>query len=156
MRCHPRQAVFFALSLAWLLAPGPPARGQDRGTGIGLILGEPTGVSLKTWTGRRTAIDAAAAWSFERDGSMHLHMDYLIHDFNLLRTRSGRLPVYYGIGGRLRLEDKTRVGVRIPIGLCYIFENAPFDIFIELGPILDLAPATEFTVSGFIGFRYYL
>jgi hypothetical protein len=149
------RAAFFAACIFPLLAAGPPAAAQDRGVGLGLILGEPTGVSLKSWTGPRTAIDAAAAWSFDRDGSVHLHVDYLIHDFNLIRTRTGRLPVYYGIGGRLRLEDKTRIGVRLPVGMCYIFDDAPFDIFVELGPVFDLVPRTELTVAGFIGFRYY-
>jgi hypothetical protein len=155
MRSRRDRALFFAACFALLLAAGRPAAAQDRGLGLGLILGEPTGVSLKSWTGRRTAIDAAAAWSFDRDGSVHLHMDYLIHDFNLIKTRTGRLPVYYGIGGRIRLEDKTRVGVRIPVGMCYIFDDAPIDIFVELGPVFDVVPRTELTVAGFIGFRYY-
>lgn len=155
MRTYAGKALFGASCLVLLLAAARPAAAQDRGVGLGLILGEPTGVSLKSWTGRRTAIDVAAAWSFDRDGSMHLHADYLIHDFNLIKTRSGRLPVYYGIGGRLRLEDKTRIGVRFPIGMCYIFDDAPIDIFIELGPVFDVAPSTELTVAGFIGFRYY-
>ncbi len=155
MRSRMERIACFAAWVSLLLAAGLPAAAQDRGFGLGLILGEPTGVSLKSWTGRRTAIDAAAAWSFDRDGSLHLHMDYLIHDFDLIRTRTGRLPVYYGIGGRLRLEDKTRIGVRIPVGMCYIFDDAPFDIFLELGPVFDVVPRTELTVSGFIGFRYY-
>ena len=144
-----------ACLLALALAGAAPAPGAVRGTGLGLILGEPTGISLKSWLGRRTAFDAAAAWSFDRNGSFHIHADYLIHDFNLIKTRRGRLPVYYGIGGRIKLEDKTRVGVRLPLGMCYIFDDAPFDIFLELGPVFDLAPRTELTVAGFIGFRYY-
>ncbi len=149
------KAIFFVSGLALILAGARPSAAQDRGAGLGLILGEPTGVSLKVWTGRRTAIDAAAAWSLDKSGSFHIHADYLIHDFNLLKTRTGRLPVYYGIGGRIRLEDKTRVGVRFPIGMSYIFDRAPFDIFIELGPVFDVIPRTEVTLAGFLGFRFY-
>jgi hypothetical protein len=155
MRLSTGKVVFLASCLAFVLAGVVPAAAQDRGLGLGLILGEPTGVSLKSWTGRRTAIDAAAAWSFDRDGSLHFHADYLIHDFNLLKTRTGRLPVYYGIGGRIRLEDKTRIGIRIPVGICYIFENTPLDIFVELGPVFDVFPRTEVTVAGFLGLRYF-
>jgi hypothetical protein len=143
--------VFMVFSVLWLAAP---ARAQRRGFGLGVILGEPTGLSLKSWTGRTTAIDAAVAWSFGREDSLHLHLDYLIHDFTLLRTNKGRLPVYYGIGGRIKLEDRTRIGIRFPVGVSYIFE-APLDLFVELGPILDLAPRTEFTLSASIGLRYY-
>jgi hypothetical protein len=144
--------VFMVFSILWLAAP---AQAQRRGFGLGVILGEPTGLSLKSWTGRTTAIDAAAAWSFGREDSLHFHVDYLVHDFNLLKTSKGRLPVYYGIGGRIKLEDKTRIGVRFPVGVSYIFEDAPLDLFAELGPILDLAPRTEFTLSASIGLRYY-
>jgi hypothetical protein len=144
--------VFMVFSVLWLAAP---ARAQRRGFGLGVILGEPTGLSFKSWTGRTTAIDAAAAWSFGREDSLHFHVDYLVHDFNLLKTNKGRLPVYYGIGGRIKLEDKTRIGVRFPVGVSYIFEDAPLDLFAELGPILDLAPRTEFTLSASIGLRYY-
>lgn len=156
MRPNIGKASGFVSCLAFLLAAVPSTAAQNRGLGLGLILGEPTGVSFKGWTGRRTAVDAAAAWSFDGNGSLHLHMDYLIHDFNLLRTRTGRLPVYYGIGGRVLLQDKTRVGIRIPVGLSYIFEKAPFDVFVELGPVFDVVPRTEVTLAGFIGFRYYL
>jgi len=155
MRTISGKALFFASCLVGVLDGVTPAAAQDRGFGLGIILGDPTGVSLKSWTGRRTAIDAAAAWSFDRDRSLHLHADYLIHDFNLIKTRTGRLPVYYGIGGRIRFEDKTRVGIRIPVGMCYIFERTPLDIFVELGPVFDVIPRTEVTVAGFLGLRYY-
>jgi len=144
--------VFRVFSVLGLAAP---ARAQRRGFGLGVILGEPTGLSFKIWTGRTTAIDAAAAWSFGREDSLYVHVDYLVHDFTLLKTNKGRLPVYYGIGGRVKFEDRTRIGVRFPVGASYIFEDAPLDLFVELGPILDLAPRTELTVSASIGLRYY-
>ena len=144
--------ALLVISALWVAAP---ARAERRGFGLGLILGEPTGLSLKSWMGETTALDAAAAWSFGREDSLHFHVDYLVHDFNLLKTSKGRLPIYYGIGGRIKLEDKTRIGVRFPVGVSYIFDDAPLDLFAELGPILDLAPRTEFTLSASIGLRYY-
>ncbi len=157
MRFHVGRALVFAAGLVFALAGGRPSAAQDRGAGLGVVLGEPTGVSLKLWTGRRTAIDAAVAWSFGRNGSLHLHADYLVHDFYLLKTRTGRLPVYYGIGVRIRYEDAAtgRVGIRFPVGMCYLFADAPLDIFVELGPVFDLVPRTEATIAGGIGIRYY-
>jgi len=35
---------------------------NTEGTGIGFMVGEPTGLSLKTWTGGNNAIDAGLAW----------------------------------------------------------------------------------------------
>ncbi len=128
---------------------------QDQGFGLGFMLGEPTGISFKKWTGSKTAIDGAVAWSFSGQNSLHLHADYLIHRFDLIKVEKGRLPLYFGLGARLKLEDPTRFGVRIPVGVSYIFEEIPIDIFFELVPIFDLAPATDFKIAGSIGIRYY-
>jgi len=45
--------------------------------------------------------------------------------------------------------------VRIPIGVSYYFANDPLELFFEIVPILDLAPATEFSGNGGFGIRYY-
>lgn len=129
--------------------------GQNERSGIGIIVGEPTGIAFKQWTGANDAIDAAVAWSFYEAASFYLHADYLMHNFSLIQVSSGRFPIYYGIGGRIKFTSKTRLGAQIPLGASYIFEEAPLDVFIEIRPVLDLIPGTEFTVSGGIGIRYY-
>lgn len=128
---------------------------QDRGFGLGVILGEPTGISGKLWTGYRTAIDGAIAWSFEKKSSMHLHGDLLFHNFHLTKIHKGKFLTYYGIGGRVKFEDKSKVGVRVPLGINYLFAKAPLDVFLEIVPILDLAPSTDFSLNGAIGIRYF-
>ena len=52
---------------------------QDSGFGLGIIVGEPTGISAKLWTTENTALDAALAWSFAGDGFLRLHSDLLWH-----------------------------------------------------------------------------
>jgi len=128
---------------------------QDRGFGLGVILGEPTGVSFKNWVGRREAFDVAVAWSFEGEGAIHIHADYLFHNFRLFHVEKGDLVLYYGIGGRVKTVHKTQVGVRIPLGLSYLFEKDPVEIFFELGPIMNLTPKTLFRMTTGIGVRYY-
>lgn len=128
---------------------------QQKKVGLGIILGEPTGLILKYWSTNTTAFDVAASWSFAGQDSFHIHADYLLHSFDLFKVEKGKLPVYYGIGARLSLQDQARFGIRIPVGLSYMFDKAPFDIFMEIGPVMDVVPATEFHVMGFVGFRYY-
>jgi hypothetical protein len=128
---------------------------QDRGTGVGIIIGEPTGFSFKHWTSSTTAFDAAIAWSFINEGAFHIHADYLLHSFRLIDVPEGKLPFYYGIGGRLKTSDKTRLGVRVPLGLAYLFQTAPVDIFLEVVPILDFIPKTDFRINAALGARYY-
>ena len=57
-----RKSLVLLISLAAVL-PGLLSA-QEKDFGVGAILGEPTGVSLKKWLGARTAIDGALAWSF--------------------------------------------------------------------------------------------
>jgi len=45
--------------------------------------------------------------------------------------------------------------VRIPLGINYIFEKVPLDIFLEFVPLLDLVPGTNFRLKGAVGIRYY-
>ncbi len=135
-----------------ILAGSAAAQGNF---GLGIILGEPTGVSAKLWITDRTAIDAAAAWSFSDEAALHLHADYLFHNFDLISVEKGKLPVHFGIGARVKFEDDSKIGVRIPVGLTYIFDGAPMDIFFEVVPILDLAPDTDFSANAAIGVRYF-
>ncbi|MBT8378654.1 MAG: DUF3996 domain-containing protein [Ignavibacteria bacterium] len=128
---------------------------QNKKVGVGIIVGEPTGVSLKYWTSSTTAFDAALAWSFVDEGAFHIHVDYIFHNFNLIRISDAKVPFYYGIGGRIKTANKSRIGVRVPLGLAYIFNSAPLDIFLEVVPILDLAPKTDFKINAAIGARYF-
>lgn len=136
----------------------PVARSEISGFGVGAILGEPTGLSLKCWVNETSAVDAGFAWSFRDNSSFHLHGDYLWHNYDLIPVSEGRLPIYFGIGGRIKFEDgndDTRAGVRFPVGLAYHFPNVPVELFVEVAPILDLTPATKFDLNGGIGVRYY-
>jgi len=128
---------------------------QEDGFGLGVIVGEPTGICGKLWTSGRTAVDGAVAWSFEGESSVHLHADFLYHDFNHVTAERGELMLYYGIGGRVKFEDDSKAGIRFPAGIDYLFPEAPFDFFFEIAPVLDLAPSTKLEFNAALGFRYF-
>lgn len=137
------------------------------GLGIGIIIGEPTGLSLKKWLSNTTAIDAGIAWSFSENDSLHFHADYLLHRFDVFASADlrGRLPLYYGLGGRVKLrdgndgrgrnDDDALVGIRVPVGISYLFRTAPVDLFAEIVPVLDVAPDTDFDLNAAVGARFY-
>lgn len=129
--------------------------GRDGNIGLGLIFGEPTGLSGKLWTGKTTAFDAGAAWSFVSGGYFQVHGDLLFHDFNLFKVDKGRMALYYGFGGRVKMADVTIISVRVPIGISYQFEKTAIELFLEIVPMLDIVPATEVGIGGGAGFRYY-
>jgi hypothetical protein len=149
-----KKHLILCMLLGMIIILAKPIAAQDRGFGMGIILGEPTGLSAKLWTSSDNAFDFAAAWSFKGDGSLLLQADYVWH-FNLIPVSSGKLPLYVGIGGRVVLADDPQFGIRIPIGLDYLFAAAPIDVFVELVPILDLSPSTDFGFGGGIGIRYW-
>lgn len=150
------RALFLILTAFLLLVPAANSLSQDRRFGVGAIIGEPTGISMKEWLSSTTAVDAGAAWSFEHETSFHIHADYLWHLFNVFSTKE-IIAVYYGIGGRFKVArtEDARLGSRIVGGIDYMFERAPFDLFLEAVPILDLAPATELQFNGGFGARYF-
>jgi hypothetical protein len=138
-------------------APHESPVAQPGSFGIGLIAGEPTGLSMKYWFNDRMAMDAAAAWSFTRYDGFQLHADWLFHVFDVFRIDRGELPLYVGIGGRAKFPDHgdNRVGVRFPIGIAYEVKDAPIEFFAEVAPIVDVAPAIQLKWNGGIGIRYF-
>lgn len=131
------------------------ANGNGGNLGLGIMLGEPTGISIKSWNNNRSAFDIGAAWSFAgNNDAIHLHADYLLHKW--LNVDKGALAFYYGIGARVVLSDPdAKAGVRVPFGLNYIIPDSRVDVFAEVVPILNLTPNTDFDGNGAIGIRYY-
>jgi hypothetical protein len=133
---------------------------QESGLGVGIMLGEPSGVSLKKWLNNTNAIDAGIGWSFTENGSIHLHADYLYHNYDLIHVSGEKIPLYFGVGGRLKMKggDESKgnsIGIRVPVGVAYQFQTYPFDAFVEIVPILDISPDTRVTFNSAIGVRYY-
>lgn len=155
------------LALVALLGFGTVvAQAQRSGTGVGVILGEPTGISFKQWLAPSRAVDAAAAWSFSDHDSLQLHADYLFHRFDALEPDlQGRAALYYGLGGRLRFneehggrysdDEETTFGIRFPIGLDIFPSASRIDIFAEIIPVLEVAPSTDFDLDVALGARFF-
>jgi hypothetical protein len=129
---------------------------QSSGFGLGIVIGEPTGISLKNWMSKGNAWDAGVAWGFGRKGALHVHADYLLHEYEIIKIAKGRLPLYYGVGGRVLFANDSHIGVRGVVGLDYMFDRLPVDIFLEIVPIFDLIPSTDFSFNAGLGFRYFL
>jgi hypothetical protein len=128
---------------------------QDRGFGGGVILGEPTGLSAKAWVSQQNALDFGLAYSFRSKGYLHLHADYLWHFPHVIQSTE-RLPIFVGVGGRLAVGRGSGIfGVRIPFGIAFWLRSAPIEFFLEIAPIVDLAPATGASANGGVGARYF-
>lgn len=162
-----RKNIFFGIILGMFLFLAKPMAAQDHGFGLGLILGEPTGLSAKLWTSRVNAFDFGLGVGMGgdrisyngnyNDGSrVHFHMDYLWHSFNAISSTE-RFPLYYGIGGRFNSGGnyEESFGVRGVIGIAWLPRATPIDVFIELVPVFQLTPGTGFGIDAGLGIRYF-
>jgi len=137
------------------LCAAPDVQARD-GIGLGIIVGEPTGASMKYWLDDTIAIDAAVAFSLSDNNPFQFHADYLMHSA-MSEKNSTTLQSYYGIGARIADEndDDTHLGIRIPIGVTYMFRDVPVDLFAEIAPVLDITPDVDLDLNGAVGIRYY-
>lgn len=140
--------LFFVIALAALALLPKPAQAQF---GLGVVLGEPTGVTARFMSGGNN-FQVHAAWSFFHGDAFRISGDYL---------RSGNLssenfpPFYFGIGARIKFASESQVTIRFPLGLNHFFRNDPFEIFGEVVPGLRVIPNTDFDLGLAVGFRYY-
>lgn len=141
---------------------------QEKKFGLGVIIGEPTGISAKLWTSSANALVLGVGWSvqgyringfdpeYDRASRTHIHVDYLWHSFNAISS-DGRFPFYYGLGGRINSGPvySGTFGVRGIIGVAWLPHSTPLDIFVELAPTLYLINSTGFGIDAGIGARYF-
>jgi len=148
------------------LAQGP----EGKNFGFGIILGEPTGLTLKYWFDRENALTGSVGGSYF--GSPRINVDYLWH-IDAFRSPVARL--YAGLGGALgfgnggngfyynngkdrffyRSSNELGLGVRGTFGLNVIPERVPLETFFELGVLVGLAPSSGAAVDLALGLRFY-
>ena len=152
------------LVLGLVMIPGQ-AEAQEKGIfGAGLIIGEPTGLSVKYYLGDDTAIDGAVGGAFLGKG-IQVHGDFLWHPWILETKPSFVLPAYVGIGIRFLDRnagggdnDHFRIGLRGVGGLLFDFTEAPLDVFLEVAGIADYrtkGSAFGIAINLGAGVRYY-
>lgn len=126
--------------------------------GVGVILGEPIGGSVKYFFNDTMAVDGAVGYSWRDNTDVYFHADALWHKFDWIPVSHGSMPVYFGVGGLVRFRDSNHdneVGVRLPVGVSYMFENKPIDVFAEIAPAIDVAPTTRLDITGGVGIRFW-
>ncbi len=121
--------------------------------GVGLIIGDPTGVTVKYWQDNNTAYEFALGANLGVAG-VGVHADYLHHVYVFEDTPEA--PLYMGGGLFLGAGDVFfTAGLRGTFGLTYMFEE-PFDVFMQLSPNLAFLPEIDFFFTFSIGARIYL
>lgn len=159
---------YYALIAFCLLFVVQGSVAQGHGFGLGVSVGEATGLVAKVWTSPVNAIDVGIGWStvddqtggklrFHGIGSrIHTHMDYVWHLFGAIDSPE-QYPLYYGIGWRMNSGGgyEASMAFRAILGIEWIPQSAPVDVFFELTPSLQLTTAKDVGVSVGMGARYY-
>lgn len=87
---------------------------------------------------------------------MSLSGDYLWHSFDVIHSNE-RFPIYYGVGGVIASggPNEAALGIRGVFGLDWLSRHAPIDVFLQVVPVLVLAPSTDFEFGAGIGVRFF-
>ena len=162
-----KKLSLIVLSIVFVLGATEISKAQDRGFGLGFVVGEPTGISAKYWTSSQNAFDFGLGWSVGGDridysgvkdnsSRIHFHMDYLWHSFSAIRSTE-RFPLYYGIGGRFNSGGgyDSSFGIRGVFGIAWLPRDTPLDVFVEVVPVLQLTHSTGFGMDAGLGMRFF-
>lgn len=154
-----RTLTLIALALATLHATADADRrsfGDGSGYvangkfGLGIELGEPTGLNGKWFYSPSRALDfglGALYHNYYVDGDgFHLYLDHLWHPVELTSNADFKLPFHVGVGGRLwffnyrcggACDSAALFGIRVPLGIDFDLNKVPLDIFAQLVPTFD-------------------
>lgn len=161
-----RSLCLTGVCAALWVAPVAHAQPSEKGSfGVGIILGEPTGVSVRVYLKDDQALQGAVGSAFV-GGGLQVHADYVWHPWILEERDSFTLPVYVGPGARAIQYDAGRggedffaLGVRAVAGLVFDFKTVPLDAFLEVAGLGEYAfKAGEgfgLSINAGAGARYY-
>ncbi|MFS4461088.1 hypothetical protein [Bdellovibrio sp. HCB2-146] len=126
---------------------------------VGVVIGDPTGLSGRVGLDGQHSLEGALAFSTGRYTGLHLHGTYLWDRARSWATSEGPLDLYYGLGVRVISINKgdydgdVAIGPRAPLGLIFNLHNPNIEIFGELSLALDIAPRTDVDLDAGVGVR---
>jgi hypothetical protein len=176
-----KRTLLTTVTVALLLAVvGPAARatevGYSRKIGVGVELGDPTGLTAKFWTSPTNALDFGLGfWTYGNGACFNdangqvcdafghtngtFNMDYLWQS-NIIRG-TAQLDWHIGGGGRMVwwggcTSDCIALSARAPVGLDLMFTNPNFvEVFFEIAPAFWVFPNLGLGFDGDLGVRLY-
>jgi len=129
--------------------------GLPTGFALGVIVGRPTGISLRSGISKKHAIGFKVGWSFPEE-RIHFVVDYLSY-FPEWIKKEDWYP-YLNVGGRLEMkqeqdERQLNLGIKVGVGIEYVYRQ--LGLFGELCPVVELVPEIHLDLEGGIGVHYY-
>lgn len=145
------------LLLAIIVLSFIPIKAQNK-IGAGIILGEPTGLSIKYRFNNLNSVEFGFGESAIREQKRnYYYLDYLF-SINELTNFEGRETVYSGIGIQhitKGIANDLTWGIRGILGLEYMIEAFPLDIFSEVSYVVKFASEFNPSYTVVLGSRFY-
>lgn len=139
------------------------AQAQEK-FGIGIVLGDPSGITAKMHL-NRGYLDGVFAYSSGPAKTYYLSSCYLLEKPKINSVDGHALDLYYGIGVRIYEADydrdrfsrdrRTYIGPKIPLGILTKFKDPSVEVYGEIAFIMDLVPSTGGDIDAGIGARYW-
>jgi len=159
-----RRTALILAALARLAHADDDGHPAEKGTfGLGIILGEPTGICGKLYLSDDQAIQAAVGAAFY-GGGLQAHADYVFHPWVIQDRDTFVLPFYLGPGVRFIDYNEGRgadqhfaLGLRAVAGILFDFKEVPLDVFVEVAGVLewDFTNGVGGAFNAGAGIRYY-
>ncbi|HUL45121.1 MAG TPA: hypothetical protein VLY03_12285 [Bacteroidota bacterium] len=134
--------------------------------GLGVVVGQPTGLAWNYALDTRNAIDGGIG--FSPNGDSRLYADYLWKSYPF---NSVGWSLHYGPGlvfgwesdrgeadendAFLFPDDDLRFAIRGIIGVSYNIQRSPVDLFLDAGPLFIISPAASTDFDLGFGVRVY-
>ena len=127
--------------------------------GLGLFLGEPTGLDLKLGLGHRSDLDIVLGFShLNTDSAGYGHVTYLVTPV-VAQADAVVVPLRIGIGGAVYgPSGDLSIGVRAPLELGLRLRRTPLEFYGKIALVLVfIDPANDVfsDLQGGVGFRLY-
>lgn len=143
---------FTVVVLGAIFASAPARAAGDEKFGIGVVAGVPFGATAKYKVDSRHAVQSHLGFS---DGELTWDADFLKNFDDILpRKRPDlRIPVYLGLGLKVKNEEGGFAGIRFVGGVSLYDSKRPYEFFAEVAPVLRFSPREGGAFDGAVGVR---
>jgi len=129
---------------------------QNGQIGLGITLGNPTGITAQYRTGENTAVSAVFGRQISGINHLLLAADFLYHPWTF-DSENDVIRLYAGPGIGLGFVSDLNISLRAPLGGAYFFHSLPLQMFAEFVPALILKgeEGIRFRPGGYLGLRWF-
>ncbi|MFM6929241.1 MAG: hypothetical protein ACKOX6_12310, partial [Bdellovibrio sp.] len=135
------------MTLALAFLTGNSAHAESA---LGIVIGDPTGLSGRTNLDAEHSIEGALAVTSEHYHGLHLHGTYLWDQARTFHLQNSKpIYMYYGLGARIISIDRDKhdgeiaLAARAPIGVLMKINNPNLEFFGELAAALNVTPNVD-------------